>query len=289
MTPASRTVGHATPFALAFARRWLLPAVRLAHRATLEGTSNLPKDGPYLLVANHSGALGIAELVAFAALWADTFGASRPLAGFAHPLGFRVFPLSRVLAEVGAIPSTYEAAHAALSAGVPLLVFPGGDHDALRPIWRWRRVDFGGRRGFLRIARRAGVPIVPMGISGSHFTAPILWQSRLLAYVAAWPRLCGVKRWSLSALAVLTTLLVWTSAPLSWPWRVAIAWLALASPTSMIPWVPWKIRIRIGAPIAAETLFAGDATRDEERALGDALATVEGAVRRLTETGSGLP
>ncbi|MBX3197061.1 MAG: 1-acyl-sn-glycerol-3-phosphate acyltransferase [Labilithrix sp.] len=284
MTPASGTVGHATPFALAFVRRWLLPAVRLAHRATLEGASNVPSDGPYLLVANHSGGLGIAELNAFAALWADTFGGARPLAGFAHPLGFRAFPLSRVLAEVGAVPSTYEAAYAALSAGVPLLVFPGGDHDALRPIWKWRRVDFGGRRGFLRIARSAGVPIVPMGISGSHFTAPILWQSRLLAYVAVWPRLCGVKRWSLSALAVLTTLLVWSCVPLSWPWRLLFAWLALSSPTSMIPWVPWKIRIRIGAPIPATTLFAAGAGRDDERALDDALATVEGAVRRLTKT-----
>jgi hypothetical protein len=33
------------------------------------------------------------------------------------------------MAKIGALPSTYQAAEAALRAGVPVMVFPGGDHE----------------------------------------------------------------------------------------------------------------------------------------------------------------
>ena len=53
------------------------------------------------------------------------------------------------MARLGAIPSTYDAALGALSQGVPVLVFPGGDIDATRPVWRARRVDFGGSTAYI--------------------------------------------------------------------------------------------------------------------------------------------
>jgi 1-acyl-sn-glycerol-3-phosphate acyltransferase len=55
-----------------------------------------------------------------------------------------------------------------------VLIFPGGDHEAFRPVWQAYRVDMANRKGFLRIARRAWVPIVPLGIRGSQFALPIL-------------------------------------------------------------------------------------------------------------------
>ena len=182
--------GLASPFAVRFLRRVLLPIVRVVHRATLEGTEHLPEAGPFLLVANHPPSLGIAEFGAFMALYAARFRGSRPLAGFAHATSFRWWPLSRVFHEVGAIPSTYAAAEATLDAGVPIALFPGGDHEAFRPFWQARRVDFGGRLGFLRIARRAWIPVVPMAFRG--FATPLLFRSRALPYLFLWPRLAGV-------------------------------------------------------------------------------------------------
>jgi 1-acyl-sn-glycerol-3-phosphate acyltransferase len=263
--------------AVRFFSRVMRPLVRLLHRATLEGTENLPATGPFLLVSNHSGCAALAELNSFMALWAERFGTTRPLAGFVLPLSFRVWPLSRVLAQIGAIPSTYAAAESTLAAGVPILVFPGGDYEVLRPLWQAYQVDFGGRVGFLRIAQKARVPIVPMGIRGSHLTAPPLVRSKLLAWLCVWPRLVGLKRWAITVLGVLGALAIFHWVPLAWPWRALLTWAFIASPLSLLPWVPWRIRIRIGPSIAPETLFE-DGGPDE---LSRALPIVEQAVQRL--------
>jgi 1-acyl-sn-glycerol-3-phosphate acyltransferase len=271
--------GRPAPAMVRFVGRYLEPFVRLCYRPTLEGIANLPERGPFLLVANHSAGLGIAEILSFLSLYLRDVGPERPLTGFAHPLGFRVWPLSAAHRLLGTIPSTYEAAEQALSMGVPILVFPGGDHETLRPIWQANRVDFGGRVGFLRIARAAGVPIVPLGIRGSHPTAPMLVRSRWLATLLVVPRLMGQKRWGISLLGVIVAALIACHGPGTWPFRAALCWLWLGSALSFVPWIPWTIRMRIGAPIAANELFPGEARDDEE--LRRALPRVEAAVQAL--------
>ncbi len=252
--------------------------MRLIHRPTLTGIEHLPATGPFLLVANHSAGMAVSELLSFAVLYLRDVGPHRPLAGFAHPVAFRVYPVSAILRGVGAIPSTYAAAEDALAKGVPLLVFPGGDHEAVRPIWQANRVDFNGRVGFLRIARAAGVPIVPLGIRGSHLTAPILVRSRSLATLFVYPRLIGIKRWGVSLLGVLGALAVLAFGPVSWPLRVALAFLWLATPLSFLPWVPWTLRMRIGRPLTPSELFDGS---DDE--LVRAVQRVEREVQALVD------
>lgn len=267
--------GRISPRMAELVLRYLLPIVRLFHRPTLEGVENLPKTGAFLLVANHSAGMGIAEILCILALYVRDIGPDRPLAAFALPLGFRVFPLKVALRHLGAVPSSYAAAKQTLAAGVPLLVFPGGDHETLRPIWQAHRVDLGGRLGFLRIARETNVPIVPLGIRGSHFTAPMLLRSRLLATLLVVPRLIGSKRWGISLLGLLGALGI-ALAPLPLPLRIALIWVWLGSPLVFAPWIPWTIRLRIGAPLAPETLFPnGDAP------LEPALARVQDAMQTL--------
>jgi 1-acyl-sn-glycerol-3-phosphate acyltransferase len=252
------------------------PFVALFWRPTISGLEHIPKEGPFLLVANHNGVFGIAEIFSFAILYLARFGTSRPLAGFAHPFGFKLWPLSILMRGLGAIPSTYAAGEAALANGVGLLVFPGGDHEAARPIWRANQVDFGGRKGFLKMARRAGVPIIPMGIRGSHYSAPVLWRSDLvLAYLVVAPRLFGVKRYPITLLALAGAVAILLLLPALGPWRFLLAYAWFASPLALLPWVPWTVSIRVGEPIAAGELFA------EGDDLGPALARVESAVGAL--------
>lgn len=269
--------GRTTPGALSLLLRVVRPVVGVLFRPRLGGTENLPTARPYLLVSNHNAGLGLAELASFAALWAQRFGDTRPLAGFAHPIGFKLWPMTAVNRALGSIPSTYDAAYAALEAGVPILVFPGGDHETFRPVWQANRVDFGGRKGFLRIAARAGVPIVPMGIRGSHYTAPILLRSRPLAWILVLPRLLGIKRWALSVLSVLGAAAVAMS-PLDAWLRVLLAWMWLASPFIFLPWVPWTIRMQIGVPIEPNELF-GPGEPDLDAALGRVEAEIGALVR----------
>jgi 1-acyl-sn-glycerol-3-phosphate acyltransferase len=257
-------------------RRVVRPLVRVLFRPSIEGLEHVPREGPFLLVANHSGALAIAEVVCLAAIWIELFGASRPLAGFAHPFAFAI-PGLRSLAEgLGVVPSTYEAGERTLAAGTPLLVFPGGDHEAGRPFWRADRVDFGGRVGFLRMARRAGVSVVPLGIRGSHNTAPVLWQSRVLAWLFVLPRLFRVKQYPLTLLAVAGAAALALALPGLGAWRFLVAALWLGSPLALLPWVPLTIRFRIGPPLAASALFA-----DDDASLAAARDRVEAAVQAL--------
>jgi len=260
------------------AQRWLWPVVRLLHRPTLHGAQHLPA-GPFLLVANHSAGLGAAEILSFAVLYLEDVGPGRPLAGFALPTSFRVWPVSALMRAVGAVPSTYEHARATLAAGVPLLVFPGGDHETLRPVWQHDRVDFGGRLGFLKIARDAGVPIVPMGIRGGAFTGPMLLRSRRLAKLLLIPHLFGQKRWGLSLLGVLGAGGI-AASPLPLVAKLVATLLWLGSPLSLSPFVPWTLRYRIGAPLPPAELFPGG-TSGSEAELRAALARVEESVRAL--------
>ena len=246
-------------------------------RPEITGWENLPARGPFLLVANHSAGVGLAELSTFAMLFAREFGTQRPLAGFAHPIGFRFWPITALHAELGTIPSTYEDAYAALKKGVPLLVFPGGDHETMRPIWQANRVDFGGRRGFLRIASKTEIPIVPMGIRGSHFTAPILFRAKALAWLLILPRMLGIKRWCVSLFGVLGAILIWLL-PIDWPWRLLASWLWLASPLMLLPIIPWKIRFSIGAPLQPKDLFPHG-----QDSIDDALGIVEEHIQDLVD------
>ncbi len=259
--------GRPTPAGERFVRARLGPLVRLLFRPTLEGLERLPAgpDGaprPFLLVANHSG-MGLCEITALAVLWLgregdDAAPARRvPLTGLAHPLGFVIPTAAAYLRNLGAVPSTYEHAAQALAGGVSVLVFPGGDHEAMRPLWQARRVDFHGRTGFARLARQAGVPVVPLGIRGSHLTIPILWRSALLPRLFVLPRLAGLKRLPITIAWLVGTALF------AWGLRDTPGWAALAvvlwwwfPPVYFLPLVPSRMSFHFGAPLEPTDLFA---------------------------------
>jgi len=79
---------------------------------------------------------------------------------------------------------TPEHARLALESGAVLLVYPGGDYEVCCPSWERNVVDFGGRKGFVRLARETGVPIVPVASVGGQETALFLdrgeWLAKLL-------------------------------------------------------------------------------------------------------------
>jgi 1-acyl-sn-glycerol-3-phosphate acyltransferase len=64
-----------------------------------------------------------------------------------------------------------------------VLVYPGGDREVHRPSWDSARVDFDGRKGFIKLALNAGVPIVPVVSIGGQETALFLSHGSRLAHV----------------------------------------------------------------------------------------------------------
>lgn len=66
-----------------------------------------------------------------------------------------------MLLRTGYIRVNPENAVEALRSGHLVVVFPGGDYDAMRPTVSENMIDFDGRKGYVRTAIEAGVPIVP--------------------------------------------------------------------------------------------------------------------------------
>ncbi len=173
-------------------QRWFWPWARVWFRPRVSGWENLPEEA-FLCAANHSG-YGVMEILTLLCLYARKFGPSRPVVGLAHDIGLW-WPFRLVVLPIGGVRASTAAGLEPLARGFPVLVFPGGDVDALRPFSERYQVQWGGRHGFLRTARDARVPVLPLVICGSHAQYTLLPGGRLLARVlglrhlrlATWP------------------------------------------------------------------------------------------------------
>ena len=160
---------------------WLIAS--LWYRAEVRNLANVPEEGPVLLVGNHTGGNMSPESIIFTLAFSTFFGVERRYHQLAHNLVL-TSPLGPFLRNFGTVAASHENAKRALGAGSAVLVFPGGDWEVSRPSWQSSRIDFGGRRGFIRLALEQNVPIVPVVTIGGQETALFLsrgdWLARLL-------------------------------------------------------------------------------------------------------------
>jgi 1-acyl-sn-glycerol-3-phosphate acyltransferase len=162
------------------------PVYKFWFRSEVRGLDGFPAGGA-LIVSNHSGGVNPPDVPI---LWVDffeKFGYDRPIYTLAHDLVFRG-PATGFLTRVGMIRATRENAVKALHSGAVVIVFPGGDYDALRPTSQQSTIDFDGRTGYVSTAIEAGVPIVPAVSIGGQETQLFLTRGRWLA------RRLGLKR-----------------------------------------------------------------------------------------------
>jgi 1-acyl-sn-glycerol-3-phosphate acyltransferase len=151
----------------------LWPLLRIWFRPDVRGLERIPADGPVLLVGNHSGGNVAPDTLVFTAAFVRRFGARRPFFQLAHELVVAA-PWLGLLRRYGTVTATPANARAALRAGAAVLVYPGGDWEAHRPVWQGHRTDFHGRHGFVRLALETGAPLVPVVAIGGQETALFL-------------------------------------------------------------------------------------------------------------------
>ena len=154
------------PGDLALVMPFLRLAMKLYFRSEVRDMNRLPEGG-VLIVSNHSGGLLPMDVPILAVAIAEEFGEDRPLYCLSHDVLF-TGPLRSIMPRFGLIPATRENAHEVLTSGGVTIVFPGGDFDALRPQDKANTIDFNGRRGYVRTAMEAGVPILPVVSIGGH-------------------------------------------------------------------------------------------------------------------------
>ncbi len=234
---------------------WLLSS--FYHRSQVRGLENIPEEGPALLVGNHSGGNLVVDTFIFTLAFTAYFGAERAFYQLAHNLVLSM-PGLGFLRKFGTVAASPENAHRALSSGAALLVYPGGDWETHRPVWQTTKVDFGGRKGFLRQAYEERVPIVPIVSLGGQETALFLSRGEWLARALRLNKLFRLKVLPISV------------AP---PWGLVVGDLIPRIP------LPAKIRIQVLEPIDLRERY-GDAI-DFDAAYNDVVATMQKALDAL--------
>jgi 1-acyl-sn-glycerol-3-phosphate acyltransferase len=169
---------------------WMLASFYF--RAEVRGLHNIPAEGPVLLVGNHSGGNMTPDTHVFTLAFNTYFGVERRFYQLAHNLVLAMPGLS-MLRKFGTVAASHENAHKALDCGAALLVYPGGDYEVHRPIWDANKVDFGGRKGYIRLALEKDVPIVPVVAIGGQETAIFLSRGRRLAKLLGLDRTLRLK------------------------------------------------------------------------------------------------
>ena len=214
---------------------WMLAS--LYFRADVCGLQNIPEEGPVLLVGNHSGGNLTPDTHVFTLAFSTYFGVERRFHQLAHNLVLSM-PGLGMLRKYGTVAATPQNAEQALDSGAALLVYPGGDYEVHRPTWESARVDFGGRRGFIRLAKSKGVPLVPVVAIGGQETALFLSRGEGIARLLRIDRMFRLKVLPIS---------------LALPWG-----LNVGDMLGHIP-LPAKITIQVLEPIDVSDMDVDDA------------------------------
>jgi 1-acyl-sn-glycerol-3-phosphate acyltransferase len=149
-------------------------------RVEVDGWDRVP-DEPSLLIGIHSGGSLTMDAWTLVEAWNRHFDGNRALHGTAHDVLMAAPGLGDYFRAAGVIPASRRGVGSALAAGHDVIVWPGGEKDAMR---HWRKRDqavLGGRKGFVRQAMRSGVPIVPVATVGGHDTVFVLSEGKFIA------------------------------------------------------------------------------------------------------------
>jgi 1-acyl-sn-glycerol-3-phosphate acyltransferase len=148
-------------------------------RAEWEGLEKIPTHGGALLVANHAGAIPSDAPVIMHGIEKEL---ERPVYGLADYF-FRTVPVVGTLwARAGGVSARPANAYRLLKEQKQLaLVFPEGTKGPSKSYTDRYQLRRFGRGGFVEIAMRAGVPIIPIAVIGSEEAMPVVLRLPTLA------------------------------------------------------------------------------------------------------------
>lgn len=166
---------------LDIALRWFDPEV--------DGFEHLPATGPMLIVGNHSGGVFMPDFWAFLREWVRHRGSEEPLHSLGFDLIFSLPGTGQFSRRIGCVPASQANADELLERGGAVLVYPGGDEDDYRPWTDRHRIDLRHHEGFVRLALRRQVPVIPLVSHGSHDSLIVVFRGDELAHALGLDRL----------------------------------------------------------------------------------------------------
>jgi 1-acyl-sn-glycerol-3-phosphate acyltransferase len=166
-------------------------------RMEIEGWEHLPEP-PVLLIGIHSGAPFVWDAWTVGIQWWRRFGTDRPLHGTAHDALMAAPLIGSYFRKMGVLPAAPDSIASALEAGHDVALWPGGEIDSLRPWTDRDEAVLAGRQGFIRMAIRAGVPIVPIATVGGPDAMPVLARGRRLAQALQLDKVARLKMFPIS-------------------------------------------------------------------------------------------
>jgi 1-acyl-sn-glycerol-3-phosphate acyltransferase len=227
---------RAFPFFHALHRRWF--------RVRSEGHEHIPREGPAILVANHGGLLPFdgAMTVVDVLLHTDPPRLVRSIVDrWAGTLPW----VNVFFARTGQVVGTRENFFELLSEGQLVLVFPEGMNGIRKPVTqRYRLQRF--HVGFIELALRMRVPLVPVAIVGSDDQAPILFDLAPLA-----------RRFGLPTFPVTPT----------FPWLGPLGLVPYPVPYRMVYGPPLHLHERFGPEDAEDVRLVQHLTDEVRRTL----------------------
>lgn len=207
----------------------------------VRGVERLPGSGPALIVGNHSGPNCDPDTPALMAAWYRKNGAENPLVVLSFDFIFGLAPVvSDFFRRLAQVPANHRNAEAALDRGAAVLVYPGGLEDIARPWTERNQIELAGHKGFIKLALRKGVPVVPIVSHGGHESSIVLSRGRFIA------KALGLHRFRTSVMP-----LVWTI-----PWGIVLG------PIPSWP-IPTKVTLQVCEPMDWSQLNPEDAENPE--------------------------
>jgi 1-acyl-sn-glycerol-3-phosphate acyltransferase len=216
-------------------------------RMEVGGWDRIP-DAPALLIGIHSGAPFVWDAWTVGVQWWRHFGEERPLHGTAHDALMALPAIGGYFRKMGVLPAAADSISAALAAGRDVALWPGGERDSLRPWTQRDEAILAGRKGFIRLAIRSGVPIVPISTVGGPDSMPVLASGKRLAKLLALDKVARLKMFPIALQA---------------PWGISPALLPeIPLPTKIRTAFQEPIRLKHDPDLAADDDYV-DARYDE--------------------------
>jgi 1-acyl-sn-glycerol-3-phosphate acyltransferase len=211
-------------------------------RVQLRGAEHIPAAGGALVVANHSGGLPYDGAMLIHAFFSK-LPQRRPLRTLVANFAFRSSWMRPVICRIGGVRASMENALNLLARGDLVGVFPEGLRGVGKLFRERYRLAHFGRGGFVRLARTARVPIIPVAIVGAEEIHPVLGKVTRLAQ------------------------------PLGLPYIPITPTFPFLGPLGLLP-VPTKWTIQVGEPI---TIPPAEEGKD------DAIEIAEAVRRRMDQ------